>query len=153
MPRSRLTRDVLDAQLSALGRPPFQGADDPTELRRGCLEAVLAAWDAGAEPERAVLGGAVRFLLDRLVAVAPGNSVEVRVPPYGAVQCVAGPRHTRGTPPNVIEMDGPTWIGLATGRREWAGAVETGDVHASGARADLREYLPLHPDGLDPGGP
>jgi hypothetical protein len=145
MSRSQLTPAVLDAQLAALGLPPYTGPDDPAALRRGCLDAALAARDAGVQVERAVLKGAVRFLLDRLVAIAPGRSVEVRVPPYAAVQCVEGPRHTRGTPPNVIEMDAATWIGLATGRLDWPETVETGAVRASGARADLREYLPLYP--------
>ncbi|MBC6457434.1 sterol carrier family protein [Actinomadura sp. HBU206391] len=145
MSRSQLTRAVLDAQFAALGRPPYAGPDDPVALRRGCLDAVLAARESGAEPQRAVLKGAVRFLLDLLVAIAPGRSVEVRVPPYAAVQCVEGPRHTRGTPPNVVEMDATTWIGLATGGVDWTDAVENGAVRASGARADLREYLPLRP--------
>jgi hypothetical protein len=145
MTRSQPTRAVLDAQLASLGRPPYTGSDDAGELRRACLEAVLSAQEAGVQPQRAVLKGAVRYLLDRLVAIAPGKSVEVRVPPYAAVQCVEGPRHTRGTPPNVIEMDAPTWIGLATGRLGWTESVETGAIRASGARADLREYLPVHP--------
>src|SRR5262249_25363473 len=67
----------------------------------------------------------------------------VRVPPYAAVQCIEGPRHTRGTPPNVVEMDAATWIGLATGRLRWEEAIETGAVRASGARADLRGHLPV----------
>jgi hypothetical protein len=145
MSRSQLTRAVLDAQLAAIGRPPYAGPDDAAALRRGCLDAVLAAYDHGAEPQRVVVKGAVRFLLDRLVAAAPGRSVEVRVPPYAAVQCIEGPRHTRGTPPNVVEMDAKTWIGLATGRMSWADAVETGAVRASGARADLRDHLPVPP--------
>ncbi|GAA2110193.1 sterol carrier family protein [Actinomadura alba] len=144
MSRTQLTRAVLDAQLAALGRPPYAGPDDPAALRRGCLDAVLAAREAGTEPQGAVLKGAVRHLLDRLVAIAPGRSVEVRIPPYAAAQCVEGPRHTRGTPPNVVEMGAATWIGLATGAVSWADAVENGEVRASGARADLREYLPLH---------
>jgi hypothetical protein len=145
MARTQLTRAVLDEQLAALGRPPYAGSDDPAALRRGCLDAVLAAREAGTEPQPAVLKGAVRHLLDRLVAIAPGKSVEVRIPPYAAVQCVEGPRHTRGTPPNVVEMGAVTWIGLATGAVAWADAVDNGEVRASGARADLREYLPLHP--------
>ena len=145
MSRSQLTRAVLDAQLAVLGRPPYAGPDEAAALRRGCVDAVLAAREGGVRPDGAVLKGAVRFLLDRLVSVAPGRSVEVRVPPYGAVQCVEGPRHTRGTPPNVVEMDASTWIGLATGRIGWAEAVDTGAVWASGARADLTDYLPLHP--------
>ena len=74
---------------------------------------------------------------------APGKSVEVRVPPFAAVQCISGVRHTRGTPPNVIEMDARTWLELATGRLTWADAVTGDRVSASGSRADLSERLPL----------
>ena len=94
---------------------------------------------------RADLGTAVRYLLQLLAEKAPGNSVEVRVPPFGAVQAVEGPRHTRGTPPNVIETDAATWIGLATGELAWADAVTAGRVQASGTRADLVGLLPLRP--------
>jgi len=86
---------------------------------------------------------AVRYLLELLVERAPGNTVEVRVPPFGAVQCIEGPRHTRGTPPNVIEMDASTWLALASGRIDWAGAMAGGTVHASGQRADLSGLVPL----------
>lgn len=74
-----------------------------------------------------------------LVAKAPGSSVEVRIPPFAAVQCIAGARHTRGTPPAVVEMDAPTWIALGRGRLQWADAV----VRASGERSDLSPLLPL----------
>ena len=86
---------------------------------------------------------AVRYLLEELAERAPGNSVEVRVPPFGATQCVAGPRHTRGTPPNVVEMQPDTWIALATGRLEWQAALDAARVIASGARADIAPLLPL----------
>lgn len=76
---------------------------------------------------------------------APGRSVEVRVPPYAAIQCVAGPRHTRGTPPNVVETDAETFLRLATGEIAFAEAVAAGRVRASGVRADLTPYLPLLP--------
>lgn len=69
--------------------------------------------------------------------------MEVRVPPFAAVQCIEGPRHTRGTPPNVIETDPKTWLELATGRLQWTDAVATGRVSASGARADLSRWLPI----------
>ncbi len=85
----------------------------------------------------------MRFTLEELADVAPGNAVEVRVPPDGAVQAVAGPRHTRGTPPNVVETDAQTWLALATGSLRWADAMAAGRVHASGERADLSEWLPL----------
>jgi uncharacterized protein (TIGR03083 family) len=86
---------------------------------------------------------ACRALAEILAAQAPGRSVEVRVPPYVAVQAVAGPRHTRGTPPNVVEADPVTWLRVATGRVGFGEAVASGAVHASGERADLRPYLPV----------
>ena len=105
---------------------------------------VLAGLSADpAVVDREATGLAVRMLLARLVERAPGRSVEVRVPPYAAVQCVEGPRHTRGTPPNVVECDGPTWLRLATGRLAWADAVSDGRLRASGDRADLSAWLPL----------
>ena len=104
---------------------------------------VAAALDRGEEPERAALRSAARFLLRELERVSPGRSVEIRVVPVAAVQAVAGPRHTRGTPPNVVETDPLTWVRLATGRLSWDEAVQTGAVRASGARADLSAFLPL----------
>lgn len=92
---------------------------------------------------RAALATTTRMLSEMLAARAPGRSVEVRIPPFAAVQAVAGPRHTRGTPPNVVETDPVTWLRLATGREEFASAVARGAVRASGARADLTAYLPL----------
>ena len=86
---------------------------------------------------------AVRYSLEEVTARAPGNSVEVRVPPFGVTQCVEGPRHTRGTPPNVIECDAATWLAMVTGRLSWSDAVDAGKVAASGLRADLSELLPL----------
>jgi hypothetical protein len=85
----------------------------------------------------------VTRLLARLEELAPGRAVEVRVPPFAAVQCVEGPRHTRGTPPNVVETDPASWVRLATGRLRWADAVAAGKIAASGPRADLSGYLPL----------
>jgi hypothetical protein len=99
--------------------------------------------ERGEEPPQGALRSAVRYLLFSLEATAPGRSVEVRVPPVAAVQCVAGPRHTRGTPPNVVETDPVTWFRLAAGRLGWDEAVNSGAVRASGARADLSAYLPL----------
>lgn len=109
------------------------------------LESALAALDAGEEPGAVLLRQASRHLLSALAKRWPGRSVEVRVPPYGAVQCVEGTRHTRGTPPNVVETDAVTWILLAAGRLAWADAISTGRVSASGTRADLSAYLPLVP--------
>ncbi|WP_167102495.1 sterol carrier family protein [Amycolatopsis granulosa] len=116
---------------------------DPAELRTA-LQAV-SAWLSGeaGQPARPALAAAVRLSLRTLAQDAPGRSVEVRVPPFAAVQCVEGPRHTRGTPPNVVETDPRTWLELATGRLEWTDAVREGRVTASGTRADLGHWLPL----------
>lgn len=113
-----------------IGVPPTDGA------------AALAGWLAGAR-DRTTMAAAVRHTLGILVAAAPGRSVEVRVPPYAAVQCVTGPRHTRGTPPNTVETDPDTWLGLATGRLTWTDAEAAGRLRISGARGDLSPYLPL----------
>ncbi|GAA1508424.1 sterol carrier family protein [Agromyces terreus] len=93
--------------------------------------------------DRATLALAVRYSLQLLAERAPGGTLEVRVPPFAAVQCVEGPKHTRGTPPNVIETDAATWLSLATGAVSWADAREAGRVHASGQRADLEGLLPV----------
>ncbi len=85
-----------------------------------------------------------KHFLAVLAERAPGKSVEVRVPPYAAAQVIAGVRHTRGTPPAVIEMDADTWIALAIGALTWLEAEESGAIRASGERADLTPYLPLH---------
>ena len=92
---------------------------------------------------RTTIATAVRYSLEEVTARAPGNSVEVRVPPFGVTQCVAGPRHTRGTPPNVIECDAATWLAMVSGRLSWEDAVAAGLVAASGLRADLSALLPL----------
>jgi uncharacterized protein (TIGR03083 family) len=93
--------------------------------------------------DRQALAACTRLLADALAVRAPGSSTEVRIPPYAVVQCVEGPRHTRGTPPNVVETDPLTWIRLATGREEWTEAVQEARVSASGERADLGTLLPL----------
>jgi hypothetical protein len=89
------------------------------------------------------LATAVRYLLQILADAHPGHTVEVRVPPFGAVQCVEGPRHTRGTPANVVEMDAATWVALATGELSWTDARAGARVHSSGNRADLSTLVPL----------
>jgi hypothetical protein len=103
--------------------------------------AVAAA--IGGDADRATTALAVRFLLQQLAERSPGNSVEVRVPPFGAVQCIQGPRHTRGTPPNVVEMPAQVWLALATGGTTWSEAAAGGRLSASGSRADLTGYVPL----------
>jgi hypothetical protein len=112
-------------------------------LADACVVAVGQALDEGAEPGREALRAAVTRLLGRLEEMVPGRAVEVRVPPFAAVQCIEGPRHTRGTPPNVVETDPATWVRLATGRLDWAAATADGLIQASGPRADLGDYLPL----------
>jgi len=104
---------------------------------------VLRALDGGLAPESGELRAAARYLLQLLAARHPGRVLEVRIPPVAAVQCLPGPVHTRGTPPNVVETDPVTWVRLATGRLGWADAVGSAAVHASGPRADLAAYLPL----------
>jgi hypothetical protein len=137
---------ALNEQRAALGEPPWAGGPGTVAaLGRACVLAVLEAAEAGQKPCREALRAAVRFLLDVLAERAPGRAVEVRVPPLAAIQAVAGPRHTRGTPPNVVETDPLTWLKLATGRLSWSSATGSGAVQASGPRADLSAYLPLIP--------
>jgi hypothetical protein len=136
-------RAAVDEQRAVLGKLAWAGPSEPGPLGRECVRAVLAVMDAGLDPRPEALRGAVTYLLGVLAGRAPGKAVEVRVPPYAAVQCVEGPRHTRGTPPNVVETDPVTWITLATGRAGWAQAVASGKVRASGPRADLSAWLPL----------
>ncbi|MYZ38509.1 MULTISPECIES: maleylpyruvate isomerase family mycothiol-dependent enzyme [unclassified Streptomyces] len=97
----------------------------------------------GVPYDRQALAACTRLLADALAVKAPGASTEVRIPPYAVVQCVEGPRHTRGTPPNVVETDPLTWIRLATGRTTWREALQAAHVSASGERADLGGLLPL----------
>ena len=112
---------------------------DP-DAGRGALQAWAA--DPDGVP-RSTLATAVRWSLEELAERAPGHATEVRVPPFGAVQCVEGPRHTRGTPPNVVETDASTWLALVTGRLRWDEALGSGRIRASGSRADLSTLLPL----------
>ncbi len=105
------------------------------------MDAVRAVQDGSVE--RRNIATSVRYTLQALGERAPGKSVEVRVPPFGAVQCVEGPGHNRGTPPNVVETDAETWLALAVGELTWADAVQSGAVRASGSRADIAAWLPL----------
>jgi len=105
------------------------------------MDAVRAI--VAGESARATLATATRFLLEELAELAPGNALEVRVPPFGATQCIAGPRHTRGTPPGVVETDPETWVALATGGLHWEAALAEARVSASGTRADLARLLPI----------
>lgn len=121
----------------------------PAHLNFESVVTALTSVDESIDPDPRVLRDAVRVLLAQLSRQAPGRTVEIRVPPYGAVQCVAGPRHTRGTPPNVVETDPLTWLLLATGRLPWATAVASGRVAASGHRTDISALLPVY----DPAAP
>ncbi|QLH23164.1 sterol carrier family protein [Streptomyces sp. Rer75] len=126
-------------------------ADEDDVLVTCCVELVVHSDDLAAATglavpyDRQALATAVRALADGLAAKAPGGSVELRIPPFAVVQCVEGPRHTRGTPPNVVETDPLTWVRLATGRIGWSEALEAGEVTASGERADLSAHLPVTP--------
>lgn len=116
----------------------------PARLKPASVAEVSAALERlNASAEKADLRLLTKHFLALLEQRAPGRSVEVRVPPYAAVQCVEGVRHTRGTPPAVIETDAATWIALATGELSWSEAVDQARVRASGERTDLSAYLPL----------
>ena len=121
---------------------------DPAATRAAVM--AIKDWIAAPaehdKPGRALLVDAVRRTARTLEADAPGHSVELRVPPFVAVQCIEGPRHTRGTPPNVVETDPETWLRLATGLADWEEVVSTGRVDASGSRAgEIAQWLPLIP--------
>jgi len=141
-------------QATRLSAPPItlagvvqRGAVDPAQVRAAVL--AVQVWlrdETSPAPARAELAAAVRGTARTLAAGAPGGSVEVRVPPYVAVQCIEGPRHTRGTPPNVIETNARTWLLLATGLLSYEAAVESGALTVSGTRAgELAHWLPLVP--------
>ncbi|OBG70780.1 hypothetical protein A5714_06465 [Mycobacterium sp. E2462] len=118
---------------------------DPAKTRQAVL--AVADWlrdEARPAPDRAALAAAVRLTARTLAAVAPGRSVEVRIPPFAAVQCVTGPAHTRGTPPNVVETDPRTWLLLAAGMTSFAAARSSAAIRLSGSRAgEIEHWLPL----------
>ncbi|MER3390542.1 MAG: sterol carrier family protein [Microcella sp.] len=116
---------------------------DDTEGRAAVQAVTAASADGDARAERETLALAVRYALQLLAEAAPGRSVEVRVPPFGAVQIVEGPRHTRGTPPNIVEVDASTFLEIATGGIPWSQAAQAGRVRASGSRSDLSALFPL----------
>ena len=124
---------------------PARDRADPAKTREVVL--AIADWlrdETRPAPDREALATAVRLTARTLAAVAPGASVEVRIPPFAAVQCVSGPRHTRGTPPNVVETDPRTWLLLATGMLSLAEAKSTGALTLSGSRAgEIDHWLPL----------
>jgi Bacterial SCP ortholog len=118
---------------------------DPAKARQAVL--AVADWlrdESRPAPDREGLGTAVRLTARTLAAVAPGRSVEVRIPPFVAVQCITGPSHTRGTPPNVVQTDPRTWLLLATGMLSFAAASSAGALSLSGTRAgEIEHFLPL----------
>lgn len=118
---------------------------DPAQVRAAVL--AVQGWlrdDEATAPARAELGAAVKGTARALAGSAPGHSVEVRVPPFVAVQCIEGPRHTRGTPPNVVETDPRTWLLLATGLLDFDTAVDSGALSVSGLRArEIAGWLPI----------
>jgi hypothetical protein len=124
---------------------PARDRPDPAKTREAVL--AVADWlrdDSRPAPTRDALATAVRLTARTLAAVAPGASVEVRIPPFAAVQCVAGPRHTRGTPPNVVEADPRTWLLLVTGLQRLDEAKAVGALTLSGSRAgEIGHRLPL----------
>ncbi len=136
-------RAAVDEQRAALGEPAWAGPSEAEALGRECVRAVLAAMDAGLVPGKEALRGAVTFLLGLLAGRVPGGRSRCGCLRTRRCRCIEGPRHTRGTPPNVVETDPVTWIALAAGRAAWAEAVATGKVRASGPRADLSAWLPL----------
>lgn len=140
MPPRRRTDPGAGEEALAVWRAARDGGSGATDAS-GVSDAGAA--DAGAAVPRRTVATAVRYTTEELATRAPGRSVEVRVPPFAAVQCIEGPRHTRGTPTNVIETDAETWLAMATGSMTWAEGVASGAVRASGQRADLTAYLPL----------
>ncbi len=146
---ARLAEAVADAAGTELVNTRFGRMTVNDFLVTRLLELVVhgddltAATGTAISHDRQALATVARLLADALAARAPGGSVELRVPPFAVVQCVQGPRHTRGTPPNVVETDALTWLRLAAGRTVWEREVDAGTVSASGERADLSEYLPV----------
>ncbi|MEK2488046.1 sterol carrier family protein [Kitasatospora purpeofusca] len=152
---------AADALLGALARPEAADPARRFEIRLGSMalteflvtrlvETVVHADDLaealGPEAfphDRQAVAAVTRMLADAFAELVPGGAVELRVPPFAVVQAVEGPRHTRGTPPNVVETDPLTWIRLATGRADWAETVDSAALSASGERSDLRTYLPV----------
>lgn len=141
--RRRIAHDAGRAAVAAwLATRSRQEASGGDATGNGAAEGGQTGVGRGGV-DRQTTATAVRYLLEELAERAPGNSVEVRVPPFGVAQCVEGPRHTRGTPPNVVETDAETWLALATGVLGWPDAVASGRLTASGIRTDLSEFLPL----------
>src|SRR4051812_5382834 len=124
---------------------PARRASDPCATRSAVLAVELWLRDpAAAEPSREALRAAVQLTARTLAALAPGRSIEVRIPPFAAVQCISGPQHRRGTPANVVETDARTWLQLATGLLGVADAAATGQLQLSGSRAaEIAQWMPV----------
>ena len=124
---------------------PKQGVRNPPSNQEGiqALKDLLSSFEINQEIDKVVEQTAVKYCLQLLHETAPGNSVEVRIPPYAAVQVIPGISHKRGTPPAVIEMSARIWIDLAIGKIDWITTKNSGAISASGERADLSAYLPL----------
>ena len=136
--RRKISESDGQAALSAVRTALAPVIDNvPAETLLFALDSTVAALPRG------VRATAVRYGLEELATLAPGNSVEVRVPPYGVTQCVAGPRHTRGTPPSVVETSPALWLAMVTGAMSWEQALASGDLSASGERSDLGRFFPL----------
>ena len=133
----REVRAFFEAQCAAVGEPADLQARGEYLLNSPEAEQAFAAFP------RSVRATFVRFTLEELATLAPGNSVEVRVPPLGVTQCIAGPRHTRGTPPSVVETSPAVWAALVLGTCSWEQAVAAGVLDASGERSNLSTLLPL----------
>jgi hypothetical protein len=124
---------------------PKQGVRNPPSNQEGLqsLKDLLNSYQNNQEVNKLIEQTAVKFCLQLLHEKAPGNSVEVRIPPYAAVQVIPGISHKRGTPPAVIEMTARIWIDLAIGNIDWITTKNSGAISASGERADLSTFLPL----------
>ena len=124
---------------------PKQGVRNPPSNQDGlrALKDLLNGYEINQEVNKTIEQTAVKFCLQLLHEKAPGNSVEVRIPPYAAVQVIPGISHKRGTPPAVIEMTARIWIELAIGKIDWITTKTSGAISASGERADLSAFLPL----------
>jgi hypothetical protein len=124
---------------------PKQGVRNPPSNQDGlqALKDLLNSYQNNQEVNKAIEQTAVKYCLQLLHEKAPGNSVEVRIPPYAAVQVIPGISHKRGTPPAVIEMTARIWVELAIGKIDWITTKNSGAISASGERADLSAFLPL----------
>ena len=124
---------------------PKQGVRNPPSNQEGlqALKDLLSSFENNQEVDKVVEQTAVKYCLQLLHEKTPGNSVEVRIPPYAAVQVIPGISHKRGTPPAVIEMSARIWIDLAIGKIDWISTKNSGAISASGERADLSAYLPV----------